>query len=257
MLFLRDDMLIKKYFKLLIFLCAPLHAMTPIQHPTHLPAVVLADDFYKNYLEKYYPKVNVIKQQWMTVLPDDIEKALGDIVAVLAYDPWLYFANTPKGFKVTRHWECVVDQLSYINTFLSKAWISVDGKKICMPSYHEILNGPPGATKTGPKPTQLVKYLTRPGRTTIYDFYALCFDYIIKLFNEGVLMQEITQAVHYFIELETMAEKLRGSAHESEYMESIRTAHELLNLLKQRLGIDRELSNQDLRMTLGDKKGYV
>ncbi len=191
-------------------------------------------NFHQDYLSKYYPKALVITNHFFAAMtPEAVEAALNDIVILLADRPFFYFMNDQKKFKVTAYWECIVDQLSLINEFLCIAFINQDRS----------ISFTDDAEKIGFNAYQLTKrewlfdWLIAPGKKIIFDFYALCFDYTIKLFNEGILLPDFVQATRYLGELEWLAEKLRGSIYESDYAESIKTAKELYDLLKQRMGL--------------------
>ena len=191
-------------------------------------------NFYQEYLAKYYPKALVITNHFFAAMtPEAVEAALQDIVMLLADRPFFYFMNDQKKFKVTAYWECIVDQLSLINEFLCIAYINKDRS----------ISFTDDAEQTGfnaYKPIKrdwLFDWLLAPGKKVIFDFYALCFDYTIKLFNEGILLPDFTQATRYVGELEWLAEKLRGSIYESDYAEHIKTVKELYDLLKQRMGL--------------------
>lgn len=198
-------------------------------------------DFYRDYLSVYYPKVFVYCNQLFThMTPPEVEKSLQQLVNLFVEQPWFYFANTPKGFILTRYLEYVIDQLSITYDFLSRARVDPQTLKITLPRPNEFMNdfsffNP--LSSSGKKPTTkpLLSFLTGQGKTVIYEFYALIFDYLIKLFNEGIIIQDVKQASYYLSEMTFVSEKLRGSHLEQEYAESVKTAQQLLNLLKQKL----------------------
>jgi hypothetical protein len=202
--------------------------------------------FYNDYLARYYPKAFVITYQIFQQLdPDGIEQALRDIVNVFAGKAWFYFFNQPQGFKIIHFWEFIVDQLSIIHDFLGHACVNIDDQKVFMPSEDDffVLS----MLMLGSKSRQsrnrklLMDYLTASRKTIIYEFYAQCFDFEVKLFNEGILLQNLGQSMIYLSELEYLVEKLSGSVFAADYQgASIKTAQELLDLLKHRFGINNE-----------------
>ena len=191
-------------------------------------------NFYQDYIAKYYPKALVITNHFFAAMtPEAVEAALKDIVMVFADRPFFYFVNDKKKFKITAYWECIVDQLSLINEFLCIAFINQD-RSISFVDDAETV----GINAYQPiKREWLFDWLLAPEKKVLFDFYALCFDYTVKLFNEGILLPDFVQATRYLGELEWIAEKLRGSIYESDYAESIKTAKELYDLLKQRMGL--------------------
>lgn len=198
-------------------------------------------DFYRDYLSKYWPKAFVICEQIFTALtPDQVEAALRDLVVVFTEQTWFYFANKPHGFKITHYWELIIDQLSWISEFVSRAYIDKVTNKVYLPSDADESRMIDFMLKTNsfaPKNDDaelLFDYLTQPGKTVVDDFYAMCFDYVIKLFNEGILLQELRQATTFSAELKAVSEKLRGSKYEAEYHEHMKTAEELFAGLKEK-----------------------
>lgn len=199
-------------------------------------------DFYHDYVLKYYPRAFVITNQIFAHLTvEEVEKSLKQLIDLFVQDPWLYFVNDPKKFKIIHYWECIVDQLSIIYDFLRRAYVDPTTKKIFVmeegDSFWARLSFMQQLVQINPKlknAKPLANYLI------LQDFYALSFDYVIKLFNEGILLQDLSQAMHYFSELEFLGEKLRGSCYEQEYAEILKTANELLALFKQCNGLNTD-----------------
>lgn len=203
-------------------------------------------DFYRDYLSVYYPKVFVFCNQLFThMTPTEVENSLQQLVNLFVEQPWFYFGNTPQGFILTRYLEYVIDQLSITYDFLSRARVDPQTLKITLPRPHEFMTdfsffSPVSSQAKKPVTKPLLSYLTGQGKTIIYEFYALIFDYLIKLFNEGILIQDVKQAAYYLSEITFVSEKLRGSHLEQEYAESIKTAQQLLSLLKQKLNYNED-----------------
>jgi hypothetical protein len=203
-------------------------------------------DFYRDYLSVYYPKIYVYCNQLFThMTPHEVEKSLQQLINLLVEQPWFYFGNTPKGFILTRYLEYIVDQLSLTYDFLTRARVDMQTQKITIPRTNELMSefsffNP--LASFGKKQTSkpLLSVLTGQGKTVIYEFYALIFDYLVKLFNEGIVLQDIKQAAFYLSELNFVSEKIRGSHLEQEYAESVKTSQQLLNLLKQKLNYQED-----------------
>ena len=196
-------------------------------------------EFYRDYLAKYYPKAFVITEGLFPFMtPESVEAGLAKIVEIFAYKPWFYFLNKPQGFKITRYWELIVDQLSWISDFLGKAYVDTAAGKIMVPSEDEELlwffsfSSMFADKDSAAHKKPLLEWLTTSGKTVVYTFYALSYDYVVKLFNEAILLSDQRTAKKYFSELEWIAKKIHGSQYEADYQEHIKTAQELLDLLK-------------------------
>lgn len=209
-------------------------------------------DFYKDYLAKYYPKVFVMcRDYFIGMTANDFEKSLGSVVDLIAREPWFYFVNRPQGFKITFYWELIADQLSWINEFMRTAWCDPTTGLISMPTEDDdddFLRAflATGSLQQAKKNEYVDEHLIASGSPVIYDFYVLCFDYFIKLFNEALLVGDATEAARYLADLEYLMSKLHRSVYEAEYQEHIATAKELLELLKQ-----KKVDNQDHVPTSG------
>jgi hypothetical protein len=186
------------------------------------------NSFYNDYLSKYYPKVFAIRAQFVSSMsPEQIAEALQEITKIFAYQPWFYFVNKQRGFNVARYWEYIIDQCSFINDFFKKARINSETKKVFTYSDSGI--------QAKNKSQSLYLFLKKINPSAIHNFYALCFDYLIKLFNEGILLKDKEQVNKYFHELEFVIARLRNSKYEIDYQEAIKTCKELKNLLKKKL----------------------
>ncbi len=200
--------------------------------------------FYDNYLSKYYPKVYVIREYFFENMePEQIAKAMEDIVQVFTYEPWFYFIDkNKKEFSLPHYWEYIVDQLSLISEFLKNARVNLVTKEVYCPETTSGFGSRFGRQNSMPtQPSRnLYLYLKEHGHTVIFDFYALCFDYTIKLFNEGILLKTMDVVNRYYSDLEFIIKKLQDSAYEMDYQDAMKTCKELMNLLKTKLGVDSQ-----------------
>ncbi|MCB9493410.1 MAG: hypothetical protein H6679_03985 [Epsilonproteobacteria bacterium] len=260
--------------------------------------------FYRDYLEKYFPKALVMQDMFLQMAPEQIEQSLEDLVTLFAKEPWFYFVNKPEGFKLGHYWEFIVDQLSIINSFLNKARINPLENKVFLLKdsfflsseekllmsiskplldYFKEQSNVYGAQKnmhddfvqadeqamfmalfdissqdktcgedSGDEDTdeQQKDYEMRQDHV-IFRFYALCFDYLIKLFNEGIMFKDTIMANKYQAELNYVMGKLRGSSFESDYQEALKTCRELYQLLELHLGVDKD-EEEFINMLFGD-----
>jgi len=198
--------------------------------------------FYQTYLSKYFPKVFVIRSEFMRMKPEQIIEALADIIDLFALQPWFYFKNNPNGFRLLHYWEYVVDQLSYINDFIANSRITIkDGTIIPPADVERMLMGWTMSDTFFQDTEDLSDYLIALNPVVIINFYALCFDYLIKLFNEGILLKQLGATLYYYSELEYVMKRLHGSWFEAEYQESMKTARELRAILKEKMGVGDNL----------------
>ena len=193
--------------------------------------------FYRDYLSKYYPKALVIRNFFNCMTALDVAKSLQEVISMLSENPELYFSNSHKFFKITHYWEHVVDQLSLISEFLEIAQVSTETGTIVLPKEKigSFLNNFSFEQWENTQIyNQSLSYVlkTTKGSNAYFQLYALSFDYLIKLFNEGVLLLNLGQALNYQTELEYVLEKLHGSCYEAEYFEYSKTVQELVTLLK-------------------------
>lgn len=201
----------------------------------------LAWSFNAEYLSKYYPKAYVIRSYFFEKMTaTQVAQALDSIVAVLAESPWFYFVDAPEKINVALYWEHIVDQCSLLSDFLKKARVFKSSGIVFLPTKldgddlgghfssflvdrqsHEYQQSDP-----------LLQVWRLNGVMCAYNFYALCFDYVIKLFNEGFLLNDFKQVQRYYFELEFLAARLCNSYYEAPYQEAMKNAKELITLYK-------------------------
>lgn len=192
---------------------------------------------FQQYMECYYPKAFVISLEYLlSIKLQDLAKVLGQINTIFTQKPWFYYVNDPKRFNLTRFWESIVDQLAIIHEFFVRARVDVAAGAIVLP--HNDFFPKSFATvrvqqvKNAPF---VIDYLLEQGSKEAEDFFALCFDYELKLFNEGILLKDTKQAQRYMSELEYLEENLRLTRHAQKYDEALKTAKLLFDLLKKKV----------------------
>ncbi len=198
--------------------------------------------FYTEYIAKYYPKAYVIRQKFIDMTPEQIASALNDLVHVFTKEPWFYFQNSPKGFRLIYYWEYVLDQCGIIHDFLKHAKVNLETQKITLEDgfswddYASYFNYQDGAAVQ--KKQSLLPYLKQNYVISYTAFFALAFDYQVKFFNESILLKNLNQANKYFSEIEYILEKLRNTPKEADYDKARNTCKQLIGILKKKLGID-------------------
>ncbi len=199
-----------------------------------------------SYVHTYYPKAYVVCEEYFAGMnADQIDGALTELMSVLGDKIWFYFQNEKKGFTLGEYWENVIEQCRIIASFLQRTRVNPDDKSIIPKdlSFHEELLG----FNDG---VPLLSYFKSEGKRGHYDFYAFYFDYLVKMFNEGIRFQLISQSYRYERRMERVMAKLRGSLYESRYQEVITRGKELISLLRQRLGLE------DLYLQLDQANGW-
>lgn len=203
-------------------------------------------NFYEDYLKRYYPKVFVIREYFFERMsPDQIAKALEAIVDIFSDEPWFYFVDKRQGFNIAFYWEYILDQLSFISEFLKFARVDMRTQEVFLPEEKDygcalgFLFGSSNKQMSKRRNTKnLFLYLKEQGETIIFYFYALCFDYLIKLFNEGILLKELNIVERCYTDLNFILKKLEDSVYEQDYQDVLRTCKELMERLRSRLGED-------------------
>ena len=208
--------------------------------------------FQSDYLEKYYPKAYVIRESFFACMtPDQLDAALAAVVAILTEKPWYYFADKQDAIKIGTYWEHIVDQCSLISEFLKKARVDLTTNNVFLPETlkSDLSGNYFGSSYLQPGKKKLEKglllYFKEKNKTAVWDFYALCFDYLIKLFNEGFLLRDLKQVCRYFDELEFVMSKLRGTKYEKSYQEVMKNCKELITLLKNKIKDSKQVMHED------------
>lgn len=193
--------------------------------------------FYEDYLKKYYPKAFVMTELFLAMKPHEVAQALDLIIDIFTNAPWFYFKDFSKGFKLVHYWEYVIDQLAIVNNFLKRARVDRKTQVIFLSERTSY----PLSVPTD----NLLLFLKKTYKAEMARFYALSFDYLIKLFNEGILLGEPVKATQYYYELSFVATKLRDTEFENEYRQAFQVCKELLDLLKQKCGATFFLDDND------------
>lgn len=196
--------------------------------------------FYVEYLAKYYPKVFVIRSRFFAHMTlDQMAASLQEIVDVFTEKPWFYFVDKQENFIIVRYWEYIVDQLSFISDFLRKSYADVKTGTIIVPKQGVGVLGSSFASQMQRSAIRpLLAALNERQKKSVYQFYALSFDYLIKLFNEGILLKDTRLASRFLQDLQFVTNQLQGSEFESDYYEVLKTCKELLNILKHKYGVE-------------------
>jgi hypothetical protein len=196
----------------------------------------IKSDFYKTYIETFYPRAMVIRNYFFEQKTiDEIAQALKDILKVIVDVPWFYVANNNKGFKIRHYWEFFDDQLFIIDDYIKNAYVNKETKKVCSKKPVDLL----GLRRSNSyfefmkKNQRFTDYCNKHSVTVFKDFYALRFDFMIKLFNEAILFKDYSPALKLYRQLSRQVTQLEGSLHEVRYRNSLAVAQQLLDILRQ------------------------
>ena len=230
-----------------------------------------ASQNFQTHISKYFPKVFVAREKFFSnMTPEDISKGLQDVVDMIADTPWIYVEmvfksigkslkkeeqNTwkDKGFNLDYllkifkdnnlkkslksglgKWEFIADQLAFYSEFVERARIRSDGTVFVEEFNYYSSDYFWGRNKKN-NCEKLKDYWNKKGIIVHYNLYALCFDYWVKLFLEGILNKDLSQSYKYYDDLRIIMERLEGSKYESQRRENMKTYKELLELLKQKV----------------------
>lgn len=211
--------------------------------------------FYSSYLAKFYPRALVIRGNFLAKMSiQNLDKALDDIVDIFKKNPSFYFTDDTAHLKIGFYWEAVVDQLSLISEFLKKAYIDLNTQEIFL--LEPLLFGVGSShincnflrrldKKKKPPMKALLVYLREKRLSGFVRFYATYFDYLVKLFNEGVLFKDLKQAQRYQHQLEFVMTKLRNTEFERSYDDAFKVYKELLNILQAQVTRQEQEDNDD------------
>ena len=201
---------------------------TPEQQPTRsLPEEKL---FHRTYLGPIKPRAGIIGSLFLYMTPKQADKAIADVVKMMTDDPAFYFQHKTEDFKVARHIEHIVDQLSIIHEYLVRLRVRIPSGV----TYHPVTAQPLAKGETS---DYLIDYLLKVLQSeAVPRFLALSYDYVNRLFIEGIKAQNIERARYYYRELEYLEQNIRDSAYERDYSEHLTMARSIIDLLKAKIG---------------------
>jgi len=191
------------------------------------------NNFYKDYLAKFYPKALIINDYFSEMCPTAIDLSLKDLLKILSNEEWFYYQNKPKGFKAGEFWEITLNQCEKIKVFLNSAIVN-DKNQIILQKSNFVFDENPNNDITGEK---LLFFFKKNGFTTYQYFYAEYADRLTKLINEGLRNFDLIKAQIHHSNLCSILEHLRDFPLYNTYEEVIKKQKELISILKSKLGI--------------------
>lgn len=192
--------------------------------------------FYKDYIAKFYPKAFVIRSYFFEhKTTDEVVQALTDVINVIAEIPWFYVANDNNRFKIRHYWEFFNDQLLIIDDYVKSAYVNEETKKVFTKTTAALIKMRYSKQyfEFSKKNKRLADYFTKQKIIVLKDFYALRFDFVIKLFNESILFKEYHYVTKLYGQLNRFLTQLDGSAYEVRYRTALTVAQQLIDILRQ------------------------
>ena len=192
-------------------------------------------EFYKECVYDYYPKAYVIRDVYFpTMCPAAIDVALREVVNVLTHETWFYFTNDREHFRWSAHWERILTVGKILQKFLERSIVYLDDYSVYKRSFQEYIFD--DSAKSKRRPTQeLISYFKEHGFIAFYDFYALYFDYHLKLFNEGIKFHSRDKMNDAYYQLQSIASHLEGSKYQACYEVALTTCKRLRKLFRKQI----------------------
>lgn len=187
--------------------------------------------FYNECVYDYYPKAYVMTQTYFTQMcPEAVDSALYEIVRVLTYDTWFYFSNQKDTFQWAAFWERVITVCELFDQFLSNARVDPTTKYVYEPAPSSEGDGELSIMYV----PDLISWWCFTGKKAMFDFYALFFDYYLKLFNEGIKLEKEEKVEVYYQMLEDILVRLEGSDYYLKYEKALQRSQRLQSLLHEK-----------------------
>lgn len=208
----------------------------------HLESTLGKSPFYTLYLKNYYPTAKrILFEYFSRMCPQAIHASLKTVVDLLANHAWFYFKNSPVKFYSAEYWECMVEQCSIIDEFLLYARVRLKDGSVCSKrlTYDQLVS------KEDPY-VRLIEYWKNQHMDSAYYFYGFYFDYTNKLFNEGIRFLDLDKAKKYKRDMQRIFRKLKGWRYEKRYEQVISRSGDLINIVRQRLGITKKEVDDDM-----------
>jgi len=204
------------------------------------------EKFRDEYLNKYYPKVFVVREHFFSKMTfQEVAESLQRVVDIFTNKPWFYIKNNQKDCNVGMHWEYILDQLSFFSEYIERSSVNLNSKEVVFfegssfgnfgyfPVFLE-------TKKRDGNYKPLKEVWQEKGIQIHHHFYALCSDYVRKMFNEGLKMKDWSKGNWYYYELRKVFDKLIGTTYEQEYHDHLKTAKDLYDRLKGKLNFNKQ-----------------
>ncbi|MBD3273489.1 hypothetical protein GF385_04035 [Candidatus Dependentiae bacterium] len=235
-------------------------------------------DEFINHLNSYYPKVFVIREKFFSrMTPEDLAKALKQIIDIIANKPWFYLEQLFKPIinklekKDKKEWQksdydieflikslknkklknlknkhgfenFLADQLVYFHNFLKFAKVDIN-KLVYLDKTKRSFSL--YGQKKNSNDTPLKKYWFENGEYVHFDFYELCADYWSRLFINSIISEQLNKTYRYYEDLKEVLNYLKNSPNESKVNEYLKRYKNLLKLLKQKKSLNNQTKKSD------------
>ena len=223
-----------------------------------------------NHFNKYYPRVFLIRDKFFsTMTPNDLAKALEQIIDVIANKPWFYLEQLFKPIinklknEEKKEWQStnynieflikkfeneklskiqqehgfdnfIADQLVNFHDFLKYAKVDINNNLVFYDKTRNFSNFFSQKNNNSNNEISLKKYWSDTGTNVHFDFYELCADYWSRLFITSISTEQLNESYRYYDDLKEVLNNLRNSPNESKVNEYIQKYKNLLKLLRQK-----------------------
>ena len=179
-------------------------------------------EFYNRRLAVFFCRALWIVDHFYEMCPGVIASSLDEVVELMSDIPWYYFQNTENNFNLGEHWEIILGQYDTISSFLETALVDPEANKVLRRT-----------NKFRKGLIHIENYWRNAGIDIYYKFHAHHFDYVAKMFNEGIRLKDFNQAERYYSLANQVIKRLNGSVkYESYYKEKMKIYEVLLEELR-------------------------
>jgi hypothetical protein len=229
-------------------------------------------DFTKYISKYFPKVFSVRERFFSKMTPEGIAEGFKEIIDMISEKPWFYveqlfkqiskiltpeerkkwkesgydFASLPKKFDEKNvkkwlnsgggFWDFIADQLCFYNEFLECAKVDPEMNVVFLKksefAWENFSDFKSLEKDDSGKAESLKEYWAKKGIEIHYEFYALCFDYYVKLFIENILQKNLDLACRYQTDLKVIMNKLMGSDYEAERQDNMKDYRELIEILK-------------------------
>jgi hypothetical protein len=186
-------------------------------------------DFFEKGIYLYYPKVHLFKDvHFPTMCSVAIDAALREIANVLNFETWFFYINERKQFRWGSYWERIIKVCKIIVNYFERAEVDLRDLSVFKKTQAEIWEEFFCGKRSTVPSIKLTQYWKENGYTAYYDIYAIMFEYVHALFNEGIKFENAKKINKWFYRLERLSKKLVGSKkHQIKVEQAIKTAKRL------------------------------
>ena len=193
--------------------------------------------FNQSYLDVYFPSAAFMCNSiFITMCPLAFIKALQEIVTIADKKLWWYFLNNKKGFD-GRYLYKIVQELSSLDAFIDQACVDTKTQQI----VGKIDKDKVVFDKDRSRFQRLSLFLIRQDKAiSLFDFYAVYYDYLTALFNSLVMVifqtnGAIGQLSDTFVKIDQLVHKFSNTLYEKYYQDAHKRSKRVVTLIQTKL----------------------